>query len=142
MTELGVGERQEKEQRNRFWMVVVGLCIPAAMIGGWFGYRHGHSLASGQPFSVDVPFAWAAVILAAIAFLYGCWAYYKAIDEVDLIDNLWGSTAGFYAYGILFGGWYALDFVNAAPPQKPAIVFWISLAVATLTYIYRKWRAR
>ena len=46
--------------------------------------------------------------LSLAAFAYGTWRFVKVIDEVELVDNLWGSTAGYYVYAALFPMWWAL----------------------------------
>lgn len=142
MTEFGAGERQEQARRRRFLTIVAALCGMGAVVGSVGGYLFARSELTGQPVGVSPLIAWAAVIAAVLAFAYGCWVYYKTIDEVDLVDNLWGSTAGFYAYAVLFGSWFALDFVDAAPSINHVAIFWVSLTFAGLVYVYRKWRAR
>jgi hypothetical protein len=106
------------------------------------GYLVGYNEVAGEPLSISPLSAWIAVLMIGAAFVIGSWIYFREVDEVDLVDNLWGSTVGFYVYSILFGGWIALDFLDAAPTVNHIAIFWVTLAAASGAYLYRKWRAR
>lgn len=142
MTDVGQGEVLERQRRKRFWGIVAFLVGLGALTGFFGGVYVGMNDAPGQPFVFPPLLAWGGVIAAALAFLYGTWAYFRAVDEVDLVDNLWGSTVGFYAYATLFGGWMALSLLEAAPAPNHVTIFLASLVAATVAYLYRKWRAR
>lgn len=142
MAELGTGERLEQKRRKRYWGIIAFLIGLGAVSGFSAGVYVGITESSGEPFVLPAWMAWVGVSLAAIAFLYGSWSYFRAVDEVDLMDNLWASTVGFYAYAALFGGWVALDVVAAAPPANHLVIFFATIIVATIAYVFRKWRAR
>ncbi|QIK96244.1 hypothetical protein G7076_07095 [Sphingomonas sp. HDW15A] len=66
----------------------------------------------------------------------------KTIDEVELADNLWGSTVSYYAYAVLFPSWWVLGRADITPEPNHWIIFFVSLAAGMAVYGYRKWRAR
>jgi hypothetical protein len=88
------------------------------------------------------PLGIAGVALVAAAMVYGSWRFFATADEVEVADNLWGSLIGFYAYAILFPGWWALNKLGQAPEPNHWAIFVISMFIAIIVYGYRKWRLR
>lgn len=140
----GEGERLEQGRRRKFW-TVIGLLLGAGAVTGFFaGYAGAHQDLSPDGMLRAIP-AGAVIAFLAIAiaaFSYGCWAFLKAIDEVELADNLWGSTASYYAYAVLFPSWWLLGQAEITPMPNHWAIFFISLAAGLAAYGYRKWRAR
>jgi len=82
------------------------------------------------------------IAVSLAAFVYGCWRFYKAIDEVELVDNLWASTAAYYLYATLFPVWWALGKADVLPEPSDWGIYFAALGGGALAYLWRKWRAR
>lgn len=68
--------------------------------------------------------------------------FWRIIGFVELADNLWGSTAGYYAYSVLFPSWWVLGQAEITTEPNHWAIFFLSLAAGSAVYVYRKWRAR
>ena len=140
----GEGERLEQGRRRRFW-TVIGLLLAAGAVTGFVaGYAGAHQDVPPDAMLRTVPdgVVIAFLAFAIAAFSYGCWAFLKAIDEVELADNLWGSTASYYAYAVLFPSWWLLSQAGITPQPNHWAIFFASLTAGLAAYGYRKWRAR
>ncbi len=138
----GEGERAERERRRKFWFAIGATAIfglPIGFIVGRSAGRNGGSMSeafSGLPPAVTI----GLLALAVLGFLWGCWIFFKNIDEVEIVDNLWGSTAGFYFYMIAFPVWWVLWKAQLANEPSDWIILAATLAFGTIVYLYRKWR--
>lgn len=142
--QLGEGERMEAMRRRRFWTVLGAIMVLGMLCGIAAGYVTAHE-------GVPIDQAWAvmpdglavAVVAAAlVAFNLGCWAFVRAIDEVELADNLWASTVGYYVYAMLFPAWWALAQAGVTQGPNHWLIFTASLGAGLAYYFWRKWRAR
>lgn len=140
----GEGERLERSRRRRYWRVLVGLAAGGMAVGFVFGFVSGHRDVPLDQAVAAVPDGAVIALLAfAIAtFTYGCWAFLQSIDEVDLADNLWGSTASYYTYAILFPSWWVLGQAGISSAPNHWTIFVVSLVAGLAVYGFRKWRAR
>ena len=138
------GERLEQGRRRKFWRIIGFVLVAGMIVGGVTGYVGAHNEVPIEQTFTAMPDATviALVLLGAAAFTYGCWAFMKAIDEVELADNLWGSTAGYYAYSVLFPSWWVLGQAEITTEPNHWAIFFLSLAAGSAVYVYRKWRAR
>jgi hypothetical protein len=141
--EPGDGERLHNERRKRLWRTI-GILGGAGAIGGFIsGFVMGHNEARSQ----DIPDAWrtvaaAGLIIGAIVAAYGSWRFFKVVDEVEVADNLWGSMIGYYVYALTLPTWFALAWLDRAPPVDHWVIFFASMAAALAVYGWRKWQAR
>ena len=144
MTEPDVGERQEARRRRIFRMSVGWLFVAGMVLGLFTGIAAASRDVEIGEIWTQIPQSLAlSVIAVSLAiFLYGSWRFYKAIDEVELVDNLWGSTAAYYAYAILFPLWWALGKAGVLPEPSDWAIYFIALGGGALAYLWRKWRAR
>ena len=141
--QLGDGERLHAERRKRFWWTL-GLIAAASMP---LGFAAGHIAASER---TDLGGLWRAlpdglaisvVVGGLVLFSIACWYFIKAIDEVELLDNLWGSTAAYYVYATLFPAWWALAAAGIVGEPNGWVIYALALAGGGLLYAWRKWRA-
>lgn len=142
--QMGEGELRERARRRRFWTVIDGI-LAAGMITGFVsGFFAGYNEVPPDEVWTSVPpsVAIGFVAVALIAFNIGCWAFVRSIDEVELADNLWGSTVGYYVYAMLFPSWWALNKAAVVAEPNHWLIFAISLAGGGVAYLWRKWRAR
>lgn len=144
MTEPGEGERMEARRRRLFWGSIAGFIVTGAVTGAIIGYGSAsRDIAPDEIWtSLPQPLAMALVGASLIAFFYGCWRFYKTIDEVELVDNLWGSTASYYVYATLFPVWWVSAKVGVVPQPNDWAIYAIALGGGALIYVWRKWRAR
>ena len=142
--QLGEGERLESRRRRQFWTVIGAIMAAGAATGFVTGFVAGHKEVPADQVWAAMPdgLAIAIVALALIAFNIGCWAFARAIDEVELADNLWGSTAGYYVYVMLFPAWWALGKAGVTSDPNHWLIFFAALAGGGIAYLWRKWRAR
>lgn len=141
-TMLGEGERAERLRRRKFWGAIGATAIFGLPIGFFLGRsagRNGGSMSeafTGLPPEVTI----GLLALAVLGFLWGCWIFFKNIDEVEIVDNLWGSTAAFYFYMIAFPVWWVLWKAQLSKEPNDWIILAATLAFGTIVYLYRKWR--
>lgn len=142
--QLGEGERRERARRRRFWTVIGGILAAGMVTGFVSGFFAGYNQVPPDQIWTSMPQSLAIgfVAVALIAFNIGCWAFVRSIDEVELADNLWGSTVGYYVYAMLFPSWWALNNAGVVAEPDHWLIFAISLASGGVAYVWRKWRAR
>ena len=144
MREPHSGEQLEASRRRRFWGVIAGLAAFGAATGFVAGVTA--ALNDQKPWeffsSISPGLVAALVALSVIAFGYGTWRFAKVIDEVEMADNLWASTAAYYAYAVLFPAWWVLAAGNVVAAPNHWAIFFIALAAGVVVYASRKWRAR
>ena len=140
----GEGELLESRRRRRFWGVIAALTGLGMVLGFVFGFASAHNEIPLEEAAAAIPdgLVIALVAFAIAGFTWGCWAFMKSIDEVELADNLWGSTASYYAYAVLFPSWWVLSQAGITAPPNHWLIFFLSLAAGLALYGYRKWRAR
>ena len=144
MVERGEGERIEARRRRFFWLSIGVMAAAGAGLGFVVGATAAlKDLAIGEIW-IALPqlFVVALLSVSLAGFLYGTWRFYKAIDEVELVDNLWGSTAACYIYAILFPLWWALSKAQLVSAPDDWAIFYTALGGGMLAYLWRKWRAR
>lgn len=140
--QTGEGERLLAAKRRRFWGWVVGLMLAGAAAGfvtGLLTSEDNGGAAAVTTLPAAVKFAIVAALIAA--FAYGTWRFAQEVDELEIADNLWGSTAGYYAYVVLSPAWWLLWKMEAAPEPNHWAIFLAAGAAATAVYLWRKWRA-
>lgn len=144
VTEPGKGERAEAGRRKLFWTALGVIMIGGAVTGLLIGISAAHHDIKPDAIWTDMPQPIAVALIAAalVAFVYGCWRFFKAIDEVELVDNLWASTAAYYAYATLFPLWWVLAKIGVLPEPNDWAIYLIALGGGGAIYVWRKWRAR
>lgn len=135
------GEERERRHRRRFWRLLA-LCgvvtMPLAVFAGLSeGMWH-----SGVNLHVPGPLLWLGVTLTLLLYLALVWRFFRSIDELELADNLWSSTVGFYFYVTVFPAWWVLARFGGAPPVEHWAIYFASIAAGALAYGWRKLRAR
>jgi hypothetical protein len=144
MTEPTKGEILHAARRKRFWSSFGLIAIAAIPIGAIMGYGAGrHGTGLGEAWArIDPTIAGPIVIVGLILFGIATWRFLKAIDEVELVDNLWGSTASYYVYATLFPVWWALAKSGLVAAPNGWAIYFAALAGGMAVYGLRKWRAR
>ena len=143
VAERGSGEQKLRESRRRSRRLVwTGLAIGlvAGLVGG---IVVGYSRAAQDAGHVGVGWlAWPVLAVTLAVFSWYTWTYFRQVDELDLLDNLWASTVGLYAFVIAYPGWQLLHMLDQAPPPDTQTLWWSALAAAAAAYCWRKLRHR
>ncbi|RPF70318.1 hypothetical protein [Aurantiacibacter spongiae] len=128
------GEERFRRKRRRFWGFYVASVLASMAVAGGLG------LAAGLFENGDLPggAVIAIWIAAVLGFAWFSWWWFRRIDEVDLLDNLWASTIAFYAYVIAFGSWTILGDTQLVPPVDHGLIALFSVGVLVLAYLARK----
>ncbi|MDQ3078752.1 MAG: hypothetical protein M3R03_01980 [Pseudomonadota bacterium] len=144
MDEIGEGERLAAQRRRKFWGTIGVFFVAGAVAGVVIGFQSQDEVDTIDDVWTNIPRSLALSLVAVllISFLYGGWIFYKAIDEVELVDNLWGSTAAYYAYATLFPLWWVLAKIGVAPRPDDWAIYFAALIGGGMAYGWRKWRAR
>lgn len=137
--ERGKGERLHAERRKRFWLAIVGLALIGLIAGFVSGFAEGRG-TDLPPWALTV--VGGTVILTAILAAYGSWRFFVSVDELEVLDNLWASLIGFFAYVFLFPSWWMLHQLGKAPEPDDWVILQVSLVTTIVAYAVRKWRAR
>lgn len=139
--QTGEGERLLAAKRRRFWVWVIGLMLAGAVAGFIAGALTDEDGATEAIISLPSAAKFAIVAALVATFAVGCWQFVREVDEVELADNLWGSTAGYYAYATLLPAWWLLWKMEAVREPDHWAIF-IAAALASLAvYLWRKGRA-
>lgn len=103
-TAATTGEERLKSRRKSFWRYL-GLAFLLSLLAGLASGFAGGMFQTG-----DLPI-WVPILIFAIVaagFIWFTRDYFRRVDELDLMDNLWAHLIGFYGILIIFGGWYFL----------------------------------
>jgi hypothetical protein len=136
----GEGERREAARQRRRWLVV-GLLFACGMITGlYMGYTDGAAFASkrGAVWSPMVAAALAALYLAAI--LGGSLLMNGVMDEEEKARGYKSAAFAGSALIVVYPTWYLLwkgGFVGEPVHWVLFVLFWASLALASLWYKFR-----
>jgi hypothetical protein len=132
------GEARLKAKRNAF-LRYFGLIMVAGFVAGMMS---GVAAAMVEDGSLPKGVLIALWTVTVGLFVWFCRDYFRRIDELDLLDNLWASTIGLYGYVVVFGTWYLFHQVGIAPEIDQIAVMLATLAITTAAYLARKlgWR--
>ncbi len=132
------GETRLRSRRAAFRRYI-GLAFIAGAIGGFATGALGRMAAQDAVPAELLGGFWALIVVAGIWFTRD---YFRRIDELDLLDNLWASTTALYAFFITAGSWYILHDTGLAPEPDFAATALFTFAVLIIAYAARKlgWR--
>ncbi len=128
------GEQMLNTRRGKFWRLVVFGMVVATATGLALGIASAAITLGDIPSWVIVPL----LILTAAGFVWFTLKYYRSIDEVDLLDNLWANTFGLYAIIIGAGGWLILAEIDIMPPVDIVALVTGTLFMTFAAYFIRR----
>ncbi|MBD2841842.1 hypothetical protein [Erythrobacter rubeus] len=96
------GEERFRRRRNSFWRYLALAFVGFAIAGFISGYAQDSYKAGDLPTWVPITLA----IMVCAALIWFTWDYFRRVDELDLMDNLWAHLIGTYTAVIVFMGWY------------------------------------
>lgn len=126
--ETNVGEARARARRNAFYRYLALVFLIALLVG----LVSGVLLAGGS--NGDIP-RWVSLLtigVVAAGFAWFTRDYFKRVDELDLMDNLWAHLVGFYGGLIVTGVWvFVAQLGLAEMPGALAVV----LSMTLLTFV-------
>jgi len=128
------GEERLKNRRRAYWKYIgwaMGIAFVAGVGGGVLAIL---AVKGVVPAWILYPLTG----IALIAFGWFSYDYFRRIDELDLLDNLWATTVGFYVYFALEICWTLFNLAGLTPPPDNITVLGISTLALVLTYGWRK----
>ncbi|MBB3032941.1 hypothetical protein [Alteriqipengyuania lutimaris] len=128
------GEARLKKRRNRFYRYVA-LALLGSLIAGMAGGVMGGLYEDGEA-PVWVPLLACAIL--AIGLIWFTRDYFKRVDELDLMDNLWAHLCGVYGGMIVFGIWYFLANIGLVPFPSALAIVSVMIFIICAVYGLRK----
>jgi hypothetical protein len=136
----GEGERREASRRRQRWLIVAGLALVGIVPGFYLGYQDGAAIAQSRPL------AWPPALAAGLAGLYllavigGGMLMNRVMDELERQRGYKAVSAAGTVLMIVYPTWFLLWRGGLVP--EPVhwmlfVLFWASLALATLWYRFR-----
>ena len=135
----GEGERRDAARRRKKWLIVAALAAVGMGPGFYIGFQHGAALAESRPV------VWPPAVAAALAILYlvsvigGGYLLSRFTDEVERQQGYRAVSFAGTVLMIVYPTWYLLwkgGFVWEPIHWVLFILFWLSLALATIWYRY------
>ena len=135
----GSGEERDRHRRRRK-MIVIGGIVLIGFIGGFItGYTEAESLFTGPriwpaPFAIGLAFSYLAAIVG------GGIALARHTDEFEQQTQYKAVAVAAAGYLLIYPPWFLLwmaDLVREPMHGVLFLVFWVSLALASLFYRFR-----
>lgn len=128
------GEQKLRRRKKAFWtFLALGMVI--SLIAGLASGIVGANVEDG----LLAPWVLFPIIGAiTIGFIWFSYRYYKAIDELDLMDNMWANTFGMYGFVIIAGIWILLEQAKLTGPPETMFILFASIAISLLAYLARR----
>lgn len=137
---LGEGERREAARRRKRWLIVAGLAVVGFVPGLYVGFQHGAAAAQNQPL------VWSPTVAALLAILYlvavagGAVLINTVMDEIERQRGYKAVSFAGAALMVVYPTWFLLwkgGFVPEPVHWILFVLFWLSLALASLFYRFR-----
>ncbi len=136
----GEGERRDAARRRKKWLIVAVLAVIGVVPGFYLGFQHGAAMAESRPV------VWSPTLAAALAGLYlvatigGGLLLGRFIDEVERQRSYQAVSFAGAALMLVYPTWFLLwkgGFVPEPVHWMLFVLFWLSLALASLWYRFR-----
>ena len=128
------GEARMKLRRSRLYRYL-GLVFLGSLIAGMAGGAMANLYEDGA-----IPL-WLPVLACAIVAIGMAWFmrdYFRRVDELDVMDNLWAHLIGFYGGAIVFGVWYFLADLGLVGGPSALALFALMMSISAAAYGLRK----
>jgi hypothetical protein len=136
----GEGERREAARRRKRWLIVAVLAGIGFFPGLYVGFQHGAAAAQSRPL------VWSPTVAALLAGLYlvavagGAFLMNSVMDEVERQRGYKAVSFAGAALMVVYPTWFLLwkgGFVAEPVHWMLFVLFWLSLALASLWYRFR-----
>ena len=128
------GETRHTTRRRSFFRYLI-VAIVVSLLAGMASGAGAAMVESGTLPPAALYFALALLVAAMIWFTRD---YFRRIDELDLLDNLWASTIGLYFYIIAYALWFIVADAELVGEPHSFGLFIATLGVTLGAYLLRK----
>lgn len=136
----GEGERREAARRRKRWWIVAALCAIGFVPGLYVGMQHGAAAAESQPLVWSPTMAALLAGLHLVAVAGGGILMNSVMDEVERQRSYKAVSFAGAALMVVYPTWFLLwkgGFVAEPVHWMLFVLFWASLALASLWYRFR-----
>jgi protein-S-isoprenylcysteine O-methyltransferase Ste14 len=137
----GEGERRDSARRRKKWLIVAALAVAGAVPGFYIGLQHGKAVAESRPFVWSPTFALVFAGIYLLAVIGGGLLLGRYIDEVERQRSYQAVSFAGLALMVVYPTWFLLwkgGFVPEPIHWVLFVLFWLSLALASLWYRFRQ----
>jgi cytochrome bd-type quinol oxidase subunit 2 len=136
----GEGERRDASRRRKRWLIVGALAVAGFIPGLYLGYNDGVALAESRSSIWSPTLSLGLVVLYLAAVIGGGLLLRNVTDEVERQNSYKAASAAGMALMIVYPVWFLLwrgGFVPEPVHWMLFLLFWLSLALASLFYRFR-----
>jgi hypothetical protein len=136
----GEGERREAARRRTRWLIVAALALAGLVPGFYMGYQDGAAMAQSRPASWSPALAAAMAALYLVAVIGGGLLLSRVTDELERQRSYKSVSFAGTALMLVYPTWFLLwrgGFVPEPVHWVLFVLFWLSLALASLWYRFR-----
>lgn len=136
----GEGERRDAMRRRKRWLIVAALAVAGFVPGLYLGYTDGAALAESRPAVWSPTLSLLLVGLYLAAVIGGGFLLRNVTDEVERQNGYKAASFAGMALMVVYPVWYLLwrgGFVPEPVHWMLFLLFWLSLALASLFYRFR-----
>ena len=136
----GEGERRDSARRRKRWLIVGALAIVGVVPGFYLGYQDGAAMAQNRPAVWSPTFAAVMAGVYLFAVIGGGILLSRVTDELERQRGYKAVSFAGTALMLVYPTWYLLwrgGFVPEPVHWMLFLLFWLSLALASLYYRFR-----
>jgi hypothetical protein len=136
----GEGERRDSARRRKRWVIIVALAVAGFVPGLYLGYNDGAALAESRPAVWTPMLSLGLIALYLAAIIGGGFLLRSVTDEVERQNAAKAASFAGMALMVVYPVWFMLwkgGFVPEPVHWMLFILFWLSLALASLWYRFR-----
>ena len=132
------GEQKLKSRRMAFYRYVA----TAGLIAAAIGFGGGSIISMVREGLIPGVVVLLLMVVVAVVFIWFCFDYFRRVDELDMMDNLWATMIGFYAYIVAFPSWSMLHDARVTSEPDQWAIWTGTIIVSVIAYFIRKlgWR--
>lgn len=136
----GEGERYEASRRRKRWAIVAALAVAGFVPGLYLGYNDGAALAESRSGIWSPALSLGLIGLYLGAVIGGHFLLRNVTDEVDRQNGYKAASFAGFTLMVVYPIWFLLwrgGFVPEPIHWMLFLLFWLSLALASLFYRFR-----
>lgn len=136
----GEGERRDSARRRTRLLIIAALAVAGFIPGLYLGYNDGAALAESRTAVWSPTLSLGLAILYLVAVIGGGLLLRNVTDEVERLNGYKAASFAGMALMVVYPVWYVLwrgGFVPEPVHWMLFLLFWLSLALASLFYRFR-----
>lgn len=128
------GEARLKSRRNRLWRFCgIGFAVSVAV-----GFATGFAADLFEAGTLPGWIFFIAWGLAMASFAWFTWEFFRRVDELDRMDNLWAGTVALYFYLAALPSWWLFHDIGLVPETNHYVIYAATALVFFSAYGLRK----